>query len=72
MGQRLGQLCEFRDRQRRYRQVSYGPNLDHCFRPESLHGHDAETLRVFTSINLTNASTGTTSTSNPAHRISSA
>ena len=29
MGQRPGELCEFRDRQRRCRRVGYGPNLAH-------------------------------------------
>jgi ATP/maltotriose-dependent transcriptional regulator MalT len=35
MGQRLGQLCEFRDKPGGHRRVAvYGPNLAHHFRPD--------------------------------------
>jgi hypothetical protein len=48
MGQRLGEVCEFPARQRRCRRVGYGPNLAHGFRPDSLDGHGAEIIHLFT------------------------
>jgi len=70
MGQRPGQLCAFRDRQRRYRRVGYGPNLARCFRPDSLHGYGARIIRIFTSFNLTSDPAGTKSVDEvPPHQF---